>query len=586
MGAPEYAHTRCEVHFHSDSNFDGTLGLQAHPLLGRIVGVSTNKSFGAASGSWTVIIKKPPGLGASSWAKLFAEPEGAWVRINYILDGQSYPIVWGMIDSISESVVRSDQGARVETYTVTGRDFGKALEDTKTIVNLFAVSNLDMFRGLLSAYNLKPPIGSPDLVVRSVIDLWLGNNGLASQQYRLPSSMVEVAGEVSLYEMMNFETIQKMDAGHGETLDMTVLNPDQQSGQALWDVLQQYCNGLINEMWVDLAPTRNARPSIGRRTSFGPEEWLPSFFLRERRFRTQGDTALWDNTRLHDLALGDVRSRQLAKGGAANRYNYWVLHGGVLGDQYRAQALTHSLGVEPFKPGAIPIINLESMQIHGIRPYVATTNFLPFFKGGEEKQGFVKLAANWLKRVHDWYGVAPWQLSGTITLSRMHPEIRIGTRVREHRADGPVTYYVEGVDHQWNYPGAGSTTLTVTHGQYDDVVKTPLDLLYEQYEGRKTTSAAASAAVGSPEAQPKQLGVTAPTQGEVLVNAPKTPATQQDPKMVGTLGSKDSKHAKDVATEKSPDPLPVPEKEQEASGVALSQEDLEKQIPIKKGRRS
>lgn len=581
MPTPQYTHTRCEVSFHSDTDFDGTLGLEAHPVLGSVQGVSTSKSFGNASGSFTVTLKKPRGT-QGSWTKLFAQPEGSWVRINYVLNGVPQPVLWGIVDSISENVTRAEQGARMETYTVTGRDFGKALEDTKTIVNLFAVSSLDMFRGLLSAYNFDPPIGTPDKVVKKILDLWLGNDGLGAQQYRLPSSLADHAYGQTLYEALNFDTIQAMSDGAGETLDMTVLNPDQQSGQGLWDVLQQYCNGLLNEMWVDLAPTIS-RLENGVQKDYS---WGPAFFLRERRFRQFDDTSLWDNTRTVTLQKGDVRNRQLAKGGAANRYNYWVLHGGVLGDQYRAQALTHAMpDVEPFKPGAIPIINLESMQKHGIRPYVATTNFLPFFKGGEEKSGFIRLAANWMKRIHDWYGVAPWQLSGTLTCSRLRPDIRIGMRVIEETDAGPITFYVEGVDHSWNYPGAGVTTLTVTHGEYEEDHPRPLKQLYDEYAAAKTASKATSAAVDSDEAQDKKSQVKAPKQGEVNVteNARDKTRPQPDPSMVGGLGSKDSQHANKVARGESINVLPSDEVTESPEG--FTQEQLENQAPLPTGSR-
>lgn len=577
MGTPQYTHTRCQVTFHSDNGFDGTLGLEPHPVLGRLVSVQTSKAFGGASGSFSITLKKPQER-SGSWAKLFPDPEGTWVRIEWIINGQVQPIMWGMVDSINESVARAEQGARSETYTITGRDFGKAFEDTKTIVNLFAVANLDMFQGLLSAYNLNPPVGSPDVVVKQILELWLGNNGLGAQQYRFPATLKDVAYAENLYEVLNLETIQFMNRGHGETLDMTVLNPDQQSGQALWDVLQQYCNGLINEMWVDLAP-RIARTEAGTYKEYG---YAPAFYLRERRFRTFEDTSLWDNTRVTELQRADVRQRNLAKGGASNRYNYWVLHGGVLGDQYRTQALTHSLGVEPFKPGAIPIINLESMQRHGIRPYVATTNFLPFFTEGKENQSFLTLAANWMKRIHDWYVVAPYQLSGTLNTSRLRPLIRIGQRVREYREDGPVTYYVEGVDHAWSYPGPGTTTLTLTHGQYDDIDE-PLREIYAQYDRQHTVSQAASETVQSDEPQPKGLQKRAPKKGEIIEERD-VPKKQPDPQMVGGLGSRDGRHAQKVANRESLDPLPDNEKLQQESEGALDQEALENRVPINRGR--
>ena len=574
-----YANTRCEVAFHSegDDNFDGVV-FGSHPQLGRIVGVTTTKGLGGASGTFQITMKKPTDQN-QSWAQLFPAPEGVWVRITYIIDGERRPLLWGMIDSIVENVQRQGSGARTETYTITGRDIGKVFEDTKTIVNLFAVSSIEMFAAMLQAYNTQPALGPPDVVIRDILKRWLGNNGLASRQYRLPQSLAKIAGVENFYDALNLDTIQKMDRGHGETLDMSILNPDQQGGAALWDILQQYCNGLINEMWLDLAYDQNKKA------------WRPAFYLRERIFRTEGvgGLTLWDNAPIFDLKLGMVRGWQLAKGGAANRYNYWLLHGGVLGDQYSTQALTHSIGKEPYKPGAIPIINLDSMQRHGIRPYVVTTNFLPLYKrekdeNGELKeigQNFITLAANWLKRAHDWYGVAPGQLSGTITTTRLLPGLRVGERVREERHNGSrVVYYIESVTHNWSYPGAGTSTITVTHGQIDG--ENLLDALYAQYEERSTTSKALSDVKQSDDPQPIEAQTRAP-QDEVI------PARSEDekaartktgaPKSVPTVGNPLTAQALQVALGESQDPLP-PKEAPAQPDLSLSEDDLNRGTKI------
>ena len=565
--------TRCVVSFHSDDNFDGTIQ-DAHPLLGRIVSVNTSKSFGGASGSFSITIKKPPSL-TTAWTRLFSNPEGTWVRITYLVDGQGIPVLWGMVDSIQESTQRGDTGTRVETYTITGRDFGKVFEDSKTLISLFAVHNLDLVFGMYQAANIDPYVGTADGIVKKAIDIWLGNGGLASKQYRLPRSLAEVANAKSIYEAMNFSTIQKFDEGNGITEAMSIINMDQQSGGALWDLLQQYCNGVLNEMWVDLAPHPEHNGAM-----------RPAFYLRERIFRTQEGTSRWDQTRVHKLEKNDVRSRNLAKGGAANRYNYWVITGSVLGDQFETQAQTHSMGLEPFKPGAIPIINVESVQRHGLRPYTVNTNFLPFFKQNEGTN-FIRLAANWLKRIHDWYGVAPFQLSGTITTTRMFPEIRIGQRIQELRDEGTVTYYVEGVDHQWSYPGAGSTTITLTHGQYDGV--SALADLYTQYE----TPAANAAALNAFDDQAKrdqraedlalldvqQNRVPGDNVNPASADEATAKAKTSDP---GMVPGKDpaSAHASKVASGESKDPIADQEVETAQSAVSLPQDNLEAVLPI------
>ncbi len=570
---PRSANTRCIVSFHSDDDFDGTIQ-DAHPVLGRIVGVSTSKSFGGASGSFSVTIKKPTNL-TTAWHRLFSNPEGTWVRITYLVDGQGIPVLWGMVDAIQENTVRSDTGTRTETYTVTGRDFGKVFEDSKTLISLFAVHNLDLVLGMYQAANIDPYVGTADGIVKKAIDIWLGNGGLASKQYRLPKSLAEIANAQSIYDAINFSTIQKFDDGNGITEAMSIINMDQQSGGALWDLLQQYCNGVLNEMWVDLAPHPEFNGAM-----------RPAFYLRERIFRTQEGNTRWDQTRVRKLEKADVRSRSLAKGGAANRYNYWVITGSVLGDQFETQAQTHSMGLEPFKPGAIPIINVESVQRHGLRPYTVNTNFLPFFKQGEGTN-FIRLAANWLKRIHDWYGVAPFQLSGTITTTRMFPEIRIGERIQELRDEGTVTYYVEGVDHNWSHPGAGSTTITVTHGQY--ATEPALADLYAQYE----TPAANAAALDAIDKQERldtraaDLALIDEHQTVVpgdIVNATSADETAAKAKNAdsGMMPGKDgpSSQATKVATGESQDPVADKEVETTQQAVSLPQDNLEAILPI------
>jgi hypothetical protein len=334
-------------------------------------------------------------------------------------------------------------------------------------------------------------------------------------------------------------------------------------------------------MWVDLAYDPNKK-------AYGP-----ALYLRERIFRTEGvgGLTLWDNAPLFRLKPGMVRGWQLAKGGAANRYNYWLLHGGVLGDQYSTQALTHSIGKEPYKPGAIPIINIDSMQRHGIRPYVVTTNFLPLYKrekdeNGELKeigQNFIALAANWLKRAHDWYGVAPGQLSGTITTTRLLPRLRVGERVREERRDGSqVVYYIEAVTHNWSYPGAGSSTITVTHGQFDG--ENLLEELYAQYEERSTTSKALSDVKQSDDPQPIEAQTRTPHKETIPVQSADEKAARTKtgaPKSVPTVGNPVSAQATKVAEGESQDPLP-PSEAPAQSDLSLSEDDLNSGAKISK----
>jgi murein DD-endopeptidase MepM/ murein hydrolase activator NlpD len=63
-----------------------------------------------------------------------------------------------------------------------------------------------------------------------------------------------------------------------------------------------------------------------------------------------------------------------------------------------------------------------------------------------------------------WYQHNLEYLSGTIRM-RGAPEIRVGYRLDIDDVKRPLSFYVEGVAHNWTFPGTMETTLTVTRGQ-------------------------------------------------------------------------------------------------------------------------
>lgn len=487
-------HTRARVAFFTDdaNGFNTDQPVEGHPRLGRIVGVSTSKKLGSASGTFTITVKKdetyhgPRSLNRDLWR----DPEDVWVLIQFVVDGKPIDTILGLIDNVHEASRRSGQGARDETYTIVGRDIGKVFETIELFVNIYQLEN-DAVRSqasLVQAFGERV-VGTPAHFVRLLLEEWIGNNGQAAQQYVLPAGL----GGGWFRQILQTTEIEPMSRlVHGEAIAPTLFQIDQTTGK-LWDVMQEYSNGALNEMFVDLAP-----PS--RRTDRQDFTRLrPTFFLRERPFPTRSNgrtvSTRWDRLPTHDLELGDVRNRDIAKGGAANRYNYWLITLSGLGsDGFNvAELLQRGVeGVEYGRPGNIPIFNVQSIQRHGLRRYAADTRYIPYQSARRDapqadQEQFLRLAASWLKKIHDWYVVAPLELSGSLTLTRVMPEIRIGQRVREHRAEGEIVYYCEGVDHTYQYPNAGSTRLTLTRGEYegDDL----LEYVYDTYEHPRALTA-------------------------------------------------------------------------------------------------
>lgn len=493
--------------------------VMSHPRLGKIIGFNSTKSLGPAAGTWSLTIKKPK-QGPTSLLKhgpegLWRDPEDVWVRILVAVNGEVVDTVLGLVDSISEDTRRTGSGQRSETYTISGRDIGKVFETTPLFVNFFHDPARPIrSQGAIVATFTEQLVGTPAHFVRVLVETWLGNDGTAEVPWLLPGGLgggpffspnVPVGGG-SFGSRLALEApgqfgIQAMDSlAHGEAIAPTLMQLDQ-GGAKLWDTLQEYANGVMNEIFVDLAPARREG---------GATALVPTLTLRERPFPTRSsdgrttDHTRWHHLPTHRLSRRDIKHRSLAKGGAAHRFNYWKLQlNGIGTEGFNVDEILQRGvdGVPSGHPGNIPIFNTESISRHGVRVYTASTRFVPFFyrsrasaadgeevREEEQAQGsFFRLVAAWLKKIHDWYAVAPYELSGTLETTRLLPKIRIGQRVVEQRPGGDITYYVESVSHSWTYPYDGSTSLMVTRGELegDDL----LDYVYGQYENPQALTA-------------------------------------------------------------------------------------------------
>ncbi len=455
-------HTRLEVSFHADEGFDGVVRSNRSSPLGDIVGFQTAKAFGQA-GSFSLRVKKP--ANEDRWLRLWKDPEDTWVRIRPVVDGQTIDLMLGLVDTNQESNQRADGGAPSDTYSIVGRDFQKVFETTSIFTNPLTPDGARA----LSAYYQDPQlfsavVGTPSNVVLALVELWIGNSGLNDRPWTLPQSL----GGATFYDRLNTDNVQRMGRGSGEVENPHFLRSDRVVGM-LWDVLQEFCNPAMNEIWCDLGPppiTSNAYNRSPRRKAL--EDLVPTLYMRERMFPTITQRRRWTHLRTRVLLQADIRNRQISVGGAANRYNYWNLQFSGFTQNGIGTQLLFNVGNGPtrFAPGDAPIVNVHSIRRHGVRKYEASTIYCPT-QDRTDGPNFLKLGVDWLRRIHDWYAPAPMQLSGTIQTTRLMPEIRIGERIAERLLDGTeIYYYVEGVQHDWTYPGPGSTTLTLTHGEY------------------------------------------------------------------------------------------------------------------------
>lgn len=453
----------------------------SNPGVGGIVSCETGKTFGGAAGSFSLTIKRIPGK-QPSFLTHFDDPEDIYVHIEWLVNGRRYDGMWGLTDSMSEDTSRSEDGTRVEMIKVNGQDLGKALAKMSLFVNVFDTGKRMGARSaalpMIPVYSAVQDklIGSPDQIVRALLTAWLGNNGVADKQWVLPPKLQPAAGGKFLYDWLDYTKISQ--GLRGEAFAPEMLSVEGQS-RTLWDTLQEYSNPALNEMWFDLAIDPNARDANRH------EKMRPALFLRERPFPTIKSSERWNALPTHHLRLQDISKRTIVSDGA-ERFNYWTLHAqGSNADDFAIQALIQQQsGVEVGNPGNAPIYDLDSIRKHGLRRYEQATRYVPVNfsieapKDGASSFDWLSVSRTWLRIIHDWYVIAPLQYTGTIVTSRVFPEIRIGSRLIEERyGEGPWEYYVEGVEHSYSYPGAGTTTLTLTRGQ-----PVGADFLFTQYQ--------------------------------------------------------------------------------------------------------
>jgi hypothetical protein len=446
-------HTRVIPTFYSAQGFSGEVVDGYHQDFGHIVGFTHQKAFGGASGRWSITFKKA----SADPLRLWREPEGVWVGLDVLLGNRRHPLTLGHVDSLRKNVARGGGGDRDVTFTLSGRDIGKPLETTELYINIYEQTGAIPMVPLYDAVQ-DDLEGSPDTIIASIIKAWLGNNGVADKQWVLPPGLG--SGSTAFFDELRLA----LGTTRGRIYEPALYNPDQWQGRKLWECLQEYQNGLLNEMWVDYAPERPNTTD----PSTPAENLKPTLFLRERPFPTfEGGHRAWDALTTWKLRLEDYRSLDVNVGNPTERFNYWMIEGQGLGsERYESIAyVQESVQRQRGEPGSLPIYNLESIRKHGFRRWQQSTRYLPL---ADEKE-WLQQCAPWLQMVHDWYVISPQLASGIVQTSRLMPWIRIGDRVKITEYEGHTRiYYVEGVSHAYQYPQAGTTTLTITRGQRID----------------------------------------------------------------------------------------------------------------------
>jgi hypothetical protein len=462
-GLAQATSTRVRVSFHSDEGFDGVI--DTNPEFSKnqpfkVTGFSLTKRFGSTPGTFVLTLKSHTG---ADLLRLWRDPEDVWVIISAYKNGELYDMMLGLIDTVTEVLDRGLNGQRSVVYQVRGRDFQKIFTKSQIFINIHEHSGdlpaIPIYDAMRHSF-----IGSPDNVVKGILNAWLGNDGVGDKQWKMPKSL----GGRYFFDALELVFDNQL---RGIIFEPALFDPTTYQGQGLWQLIEEFSNGLLNELYTELDWKFNSTQAYIR----------PRLILRERPFPSiiDGDRR-WETLDTTYLNTTNIRNRSMSRGAPESRFNYWLIDGkGLLGNGLATlkmiqDAAAKTKGV----PGSAPIYDIESIRKHGLRRWQNASRYLPF----RDKMDLLLHSSSWLQLLHDWYAVAPYELSGTIVTNQLFPFIHIGKRLVEGRRDGnEVTYYVEGVTQSWNYPSAGSTTINVTRGEYAD--EHLLDIVYESMSG-------------------------------------------------------------------------------------------------------
>lgn len=473
-------------------HFDGRRILDDTPSL---IDVTTSKELGAASGTWSAIVKQAnPFNRQRDLRDLIADD--AWVDIHFNRHNRRYFTMRGMVDSIRRSGSVSSAGATTVTYTLTGRDHGKVWELTPIWFNKYVDNNNPPENAAgAAAMRVFTSLGLggaiPD-IVRAYLQGFLEElAGFGRANWEFPNDMPGIGTDRSFIKNVSFDESGFTNDPPRIAVAPNFLDP---SGANAWAMAQEWADPAFVEMFSDLSDTPNFNNASDQLTneSLGAQ---PTVILRDRPFPTLdlGDQSPWFSLPMVLLPREDVIDDDLGKNGNERFNAYFV----------SPQVLQEFMGSSAIEVTA-PLWNKDDMLTHGFRRYDINSRYqLDIRQAGTSgiEDSLLTLTKLQRARVRDWYCLNPYFHNGTIECARGVLEARVGRRLRIPgiSEDEDFTAYIESVGHNWRFGQGTRSTLGVTRGWYgtDDSYLSALQILAVRYGGNRQGDVVVPPSIGA-----------------------------------------------------------------------------------------
>lgn len=463
--------------------FDGRRIYDTNPSL---IEVSTTKEMGAASGTWSAIVKQanPPSR-RGNLRDIIADD--AWVDIHFSRHNRRYFTMRGMVNDIREVGAVTGTGATTTAYSISGQDFGKIWELTPLWFNKYIndenppenVAGASAMR-VFSSLGLG---GSVPDVVRAYLYGFLqelGNTGRAN--WRFPKGMPQVGADPAFIENIGFDAFKFTNDPPRIAIAPNFLDPD---GANSWAMAQEWSDPTFVEMFADLVESDSFNTSRDLITDVNAR---PTIVLRDRPFPTLalGKQSPWYNLPEVFVPREDVIDDDLGRTGG-ERYNAFFVSPQVLTE------FTGSANIEV----TAPLWDEKDMRVHGFRRFDVNSRYqLDLAETANTGDSLLTITKQQREKCRDWYAINPYLYNGNISFSRGVLEARIGKRLRipGRSAGSDFTSYIESVSHNWRFGQGIRTSLGVTRGWHgtDDTYLKALQLLASRYGGNRQGDAVAT----------------------------------------------------------------------------------------------
>jgi len=440
-----------------------------------VIGVNTSKDMGSASGSFSIQLK-PSAVAESLLDRL---EDDDWVDIEFLEHNRPYHVMRGLLDEIRSTKAVGGHGATMESFTLTGRDFGKIWETTPVWFSPLATNDIISQAVAIEVFNGIPGVlGNPAQAVEAYLKSFLEQSSQqAGPNWNPPRGMPGIIKD-SFIPSVNFSSGGFRNVPERINFNKNYLQPN----GTLWDLAVQHSDPLFCEVYADLQPHGNPYGAeIANRTAMEPKDTKMTVTVRDKPFPISRTTQqmLPDYYEgivpLIEIKRQDVLTADVGRSGI-ERFNAFYVASLILQEEMGSEALTL----------LSPLIDLEDVKLHGLRRMDVQSSCAPSAKN--INAGL--MAEQQRHLIRDWYCLNPYFLSGTITLGRGHPEIHIGNRViipgasisRTEQLKDEI-YYVESVSNNWQFGTPTQTVLGVTRGWRgdDDSYRRTLNQMVTKY---------------------------------------------------------------------------------------------------------